>query len=144
MADRSQSYSDHAHTPRLATAATVFAAVALIAFVAGEWLDRPSVVQLGLYALVMAVCCLIAISRLYITALQDRIIRLEERLRLKELLPAARHVEILQLTTRQLVALRFASDHEVPALVTRVLEESLTPKQIKQAIVTWRPDYERT
>ena len=144
MADRSQSYADHTHNPWPTTVATVCAALALIGFLAGEWLDRPWIVKLGLYALLLAVFALIAISRLYITALQDRIIRLEERLRLKELLPATRHVEIPQLTTRQLVALRFASDHEVPALVTRTLDESLTPKQIKQAILTWRPDYERT
>jgi hypothetical protein len=97
-----------------------------------------------LYALLLSVCALITTSRTYTTALQDRIIRLEERLRLKELLPPARHPEISYLTTKQLVALRFASDHEVPALVTRALEESLAPKEIKQAIVTWRPDYERT
>ena len=144
MADRSQSYSHHAHNPWPSTLATVFAAIAVLAFGFGEWLERPSLVHLGLYAVVLSVCVLIAISRVYITALQDRIIRLEERLRLKELLPATRHAEIPQLTTKQLVALRFASDHEAPALVTRALEESLTPKQIKQAIVTWRPDYERT
>ena len=144
MADRPQSYAAHAHNPWPTTLATVFATLALVAFLAGGWFDRPAVVQLGLYVLLLSVCALIAISRVYITALQDRIIRLEERLRLKELLPATRHVEIPQLTTKQLVALRFASDHEVPALVTRAIEESLTPKQIKQAIVTWRPDYERT
>jgi hypothetical protein len=144
MADRPQSYAAHAHNPWPTTVATVFVTVAVVAFIAGEWLERPSLVQLGLYALALSVCALVAISRMYITALQDRIIRLEERLRLKELLPVARHAEILRLSTKQLVALRFASDHEVPALVTRALEESLSPKQIKQAIVTWRPDYERT
>jgi hypothetical protein len=74
---------------------------------------------------------------------QDRIIRLEERLRLVALLPAEDRAHIDELTVKQLVALRFASDAELPALVRKTLTQNLEPKAIKQSIVNWRGDYNR-
>ena|SRR5579859_2585645 len=71
---------------------------------------------------------------------QDRLIRLEERLRLQALLPAGMHSRIPELTERQLVALRFASDAEVAGLVAKVLAANMKPTDIKKAIVTWRAD----
>ena len=71
---------------------------------------------------------------------QDRIIRLEERLRLQALLSAELASRINDLTESQLIALRFASDNELPALVAKVLAAKMKSKDIKQAIVTWRPD----
>ncbi|WP_260734740.1 DUF6526 family protein [Tunturiibacter lichenicola] len=74
---------------------------------------------------------------------QNRIIRLEERLRLATLLPPDDRAHINELTTPQLIALRFASDAELPALAHTTLTQRLEPKAIKQAIVNWRPDNER-
>jgi hypothetical protein len=74
---------------------------------------------------------------------QDRVIRLEERLRFAALLPPDTLAASSTLTLRQIVALRFASDAELPALVARTLSENLTPRKIKESITSWRPDLHR-
>jgi hypothetical protein len=71
---------------------------------------------------------------------QDRLIRLEERLRLEALLSAELSARIGELTESQLVALRFASDAELPVLVAQVLAAKTPARDIKKAIVTWRGD----
>ena len=86
----------------------------------------------------------IAVSRLMVLAVQDRVIRLEMRLRLRELLPAGSHGDILRLTVRQLVGLRFASDAELPGLVQRTLKgEFANEKAIKAAVTDWQADWQR-
>ena len=77
-------------------------------------------------------------------SVQDRIIRLEERLRLQEKLPAELRGRINEIPPKHLVGLRFASDEELPDLARRCINgEFKTPKEIKAAIKTWRPDHLR-
>ncbi|MDQ6827689.1 MAG: DUF6526 family protein [Gemmatimonadota bacterium] len=82
--------------------------------------------------------------RAFPIAVQDRVIRLEERLRLERLLPPDLKPRILEFTRSQLIALRFAGDSELPELARRVLDEKLSDrKSIKSQIKVWRPDHYR-
>jgi len=84
------------------------------------------------------------LARIFALTVQDRVIRLEMRLRLRDLLPADLQPRIPEFTRAQLVALRFAGDRELPALARRVLEERLTDrKAIKAMIVDWQADHLR-
>jgi len=100
---------------------------------------------LFLWWLVLAIVLFLAVgkARSHSLKAQDRIIRLEERLRLAALLSAEDNARSKALTESQLIGLRFASDAELPALAKRALDEKLTQKQIKEAINSWKPDYFR-
>ena len=84
------------------------------------------------------------ISRIYTVKLQDRIIMLEVKVRAAELLPAGSDAQLAKLSSKQIAALRFASDEELGALLERAARENLQPKDIKASIKTWRPDLHRT
>ncbi len=94
--------------------------------------------------LAFALCVIFLFARYFALSAQDRVIRLEERLRLQELLPKDLQPRVNDFSTDQLVALRFASDAELPDLARAVLAENLTSRKvIKKRIQTWRPDYQR-
>jgi uncharacterized membrane protein YciS (DUF1049 family) len=100
----------------------------------------------GLLSLLVAFAILLGfvLTRMMAMKVQDRVIRLEERLRLGHLLPSDLQPRIGEFTIDQLVALRFASDAELPGLARKVLDEKMVDrKAIKKMIKTWRPDLER-
>ena len=142
MADE-QNYANHAHRPTMTLVGAFFWLVAVVCIVLG-WIGYAETTNYGLLALALAVFMLIGMSRAYVTALQDRIIRLEMRLRMEKLLSAEQLASSERLTTAQLVGLRFASDDELPALMKRALDENLSSKDIKQAVQNWVPDLHRT
>jgi len=92
----------------------------------------------------MALLVVFFYIRIFALTVQDRVIRLEMRLRMGELLPADLRPRIPEFTVPQLVALRFASDAELPALARKVLDEKMGDrKAIKRLIKDWRADYLR-
>src|SRR5450432_237600 len=83
-------------------------------------------------------------ARLFALGVQDRVIRMEERQRCAQLLPADLQARIVEFEPGQLVALRFASDAELPGLARKVLDEKLKDrKAIKKLVKNWRADYLR-
>jgi hypothetical protein len=83
-------------------------------------------------------------GRLFALSVQDRVIRLEMRLRMERILPADLKPRIEEFAVGQLIALRFASDAELPELARRVLNDKLADKKaIKQMVKKWQPDYMR-
>ncbi|MGA2206091.1 MAG: DUF6526 family protein [Terracidiphilus sp.] len=91
---------------------------------------------------VLSVAAFVALFRIrtYPLKVQDRVIRLEERLRLQALAPAEWHAQIYRLSEDQLIGLRFAADDEVVELAKQALEHNLNRKQIKERIKDWRAD----
>lgn len=95
-------------------------------------------------AVAVALLLLAWYSRTFPLMAQNRVIRLEERLRLAQILPPDLVPRIGELTAGQLVALRFASDEEVPELTRKVLDEKIRSQDdIKRMIRHWRPDHLR-
>ena len=100
----------------------------------------------GVFGVIFAAALVVLVfkARLYALAVQDRVIRLEERLRYERVLPEELRWRADELTIDQFVSLRFASDEELPQLMRKVLDEKLTKrKAIKALIKNWRPDYLR-
>ncbi|HKW98712.1 MAG TPA: DUF6526 family protein [Bryobacteraceae bacterium] len=93
---------------------------------------------------VISIAAVVAVLkiRLYALRVQDRLIRLEERLRLGQLLKEPARSRIDELTEAQLIGLRFACDAELPALTEKALG-GMTNREIKKAVGSWRPDYFR-
>jgi Family of unknown function (DUF6526) len=144
MAERVQTYKNH---PRLLPAFHFFVLPVLLLNVLNEvrraW-RYPSEGSLFLAVVAAALFTLAFLSRSQALTVQDRVIRLEMRLRLRQVLPPELQTRIQDLTHRQLVALRFASDAELPELVREILDGKLTTvKEIKLRVKNWQGDWLR-
>jgi hypothetical protein len=109
-----------------------------------RWLDV--FCGVGIFGVLLAIALLVmaVLARLFALGVQDRVIRLEERIRCERLLPEDLKSRIGELTTIQMVGLRFASDAELPALARKVLDGKVNDrKAIKQMVQNWRADYQR-
>lgn len=138
-----QSFRNHAHRPTHTAIAWLFGLLSLIFIVQTIYMGKEmrdwAIVMLSLGVLQLG-----WISRVYTVKLQDRIIMLEEKVRAAELLTAGQDAQLAQLSSKQVAALRFASNDEFGALLDRAVRENLAPKDIKAAVKTWRPDHYRT
>ena len=137
-----QSFKNHAHRPTHTAIVWLFALIALILMV--QQLRGSDTRDWAIIFTILAVFELGWISRVYTVKLQDRIIMLEVKVRAAELLPAGADAQLAKLNSKQIAALRFASDEELGSLLERAARENLEPKDIKASIKTWRPDLYRT
>ncbi len=141
--DDVQNYSNHARflPPYHFVVLPIVAINAIIALI---MLARaPSLGTFWAALVALAIAGGFVLTRWMALRVQDRVIRLEEQLRLNRLLPG-RHEDIESLSMEQLIALRFASDQEVPHLLDRILSgEIRTKHEIKLAVQHWRPDHHR-
>jgi hypothetical protein len=138
-----QSYENHSQrVPVMLSICVVF----LLAFFwhAYQLFLHPSVGPFVDMLVAAALVLLPFVQRRFTLRVQDRLIRLEMRLRLREVLPASMHGQIASLAPRHLVALRFAGDDELAALVNEVLANpDMTSSAIKQRVKNWQADYLR-
>lgn len=138
-----QSFKNHA---RVDPAFHYFAApVLLLNFGIAVWrfAMHPSLWHCWAFVVALALLVVATLMRTYALRVQDRVILLEERIRMAALLPLEKQALPRDLTTKQRIALRFASDAELAGLTERAVQERLSPKNIKQQIAHWRPDHHR-
>ena len=137
---KNQTYATHAHRP---TAWSVVWLISALGVLTAVWVairDRTLVAHVVLL-LAIGLLGTISLLRIFVLRVQDRVIRLEMRIRMARL---GLDQEFDQLESRQLIALRFASDAELSSLAHRTIAEKLAPDQIKRAVIDWQGDYHRT
>jgi hypothetical protein len=136
-----QTYATHRNFPGYYFA--VAAPLTLVALALAVWrvAKAPSFDSALALLTVLALAGTLGASRLMVLVVQNRIIRLEMRLRLREVLPAPLAARIPELTVGQLIGLRFASDAELPTLVERCLAGDLrSAESVKREVREWQPD----
>lgn len=144
MAERVQNYKNHA---RWLPAYHFFVLPVLLVNMANairHIVQNPTLSTVFAFVVSVALLMLGFLSRVMALTVQDRVIRMEMRMRLRQVLPPDLHSHINGLSHRQLVALRFASDAELPDLVRDVTAGTLTtPKDIKLRVKSWQADWLR-
>ena len=144
MADTAQNYKNHAKL--VPVFHFVLLPVLLINFLAMAYhfWQEPDMFHGWSVLMALAFIMIPLFARMFALKAQDRVIRLEERLRMRELLPADLKARILEFTPEQLIALRFATDAELPELAATVLRDNIQKRDaIKKMIKHWRADHLR-
>ena len=140
MEQRAQTYANHVYRATAWTVTSTVAVIALLTLVVYAW-QEPTYVSFALVALAGVVVSALWLVRVFALRLQNRIIRLEMQVRLARL---GREQDLRRLAMAQIVALRFASDSELPALIDRALSENMPADAIKRAVRDWQGDFFRT
>jgi len=140
VAQKTQNYANHVYR---ATAWNITWSIGLISLLVlvFDAYDERTYVSFALVALAGTVLSALSLVRVFALRLQNRIIRLEMQLRLARL---GREQDLRTLAMPQIVALRFASDAELPALIDRTMSENLPADAIKRAVQDWQGDHLRT
>jgi Family of unknown function (DUF6526) len=141
MADTAQTYQTHRKTVPLFHFLTLPVLLGNVLFMAYRVVQAPGLPSV--WALLMGVALFFGalFARVFALAAQDRVIRLEERLRMRELLPQDLKARIPEFTREQLIGLRFASDAELPELAATVLRDNVQKRdQVKKLVKHWRAD----
>ncbi len=142
--DQAQNYSNHRRFVPGYHGVLFLLILAILAWSIKQFISSFSASNVISLAAALSFALLFSYTRFFVMKVQDRVIRLEERLRMEALLPADLKSRINDFTIKQLVALRFASDGELPTLSRKVLMENITDTNtIKQLIKDWRPDNAR-
>ena len=135
-----QTYANHRVRPALWTSGALASLVAFC-LILRETLQSATLANVALLLLAYAAIAATLSVRRFALRLQDRLIRLEMQIRLGRL---GREADLARLSLQQIVALRFASDAELPTLMQRAVAEKMTNDQIKRAVTSWQPDHMRT
>ncbi|MDH3270564.1 MAG: DUF6526 family protein [Gemmatimonadota bacterium] len=144
MSDTPQSFEKHAKmVPLYHYWGTIFLVVPTLYFLYAT-VTSYSTMHLMLLMLAIGLILVGFFSRVFPLGVQDRVIRLEERLRMERVLPDDLKGRIEEVSTSHLIGLRFASDEELADLVRRVLAGELSDrKSVKAAVKSWRADHQR-
>ena len=140
MPDTPQSFENHAKLVPLYHLFVYLALTVNLGWSIHRLAQAPSMDAGVALVLAVALVVLAYYARAFPLRVQDRVIRLEERLRLQSLTPLEWHAQIYRLSEDQLIGLRFAGDNEVVELAKQALEHNLNRKQIKERIRNWRAD----
>jgi len=137
-----QSYASHAKNVPLFHYVLLPILMVNLVFSAYRVWQQPGMASLWTLVMAFAFILTALFARVFALRAQDRLIRLEERMRMRELLPADMQARINDFTPDQLVAIRFASDAELPALAATVLNGNIQKRaEVKKLIKNWRADH---
>jgi hypothetical protein len=139
-----QNYANHRSNDKSLYVITLVLIVAALLSIASIYMDMPVLSAAATVLIVLSAVGIMIRMRAYSVRVQDRVIRLEMRLRLERVLPEDLAAKIPALKLSQLIGLRFASDAELPGLVQKVLDGNITnADDIKKLVKDWQADYLR-